>query len=116
MIKELGNLAVHSAKPIRQFDALTAVRELHHFTFWLARTYARGAKPADGLVFDPTALSKETLVPTQTAEQLQKLETDLRDRDEKLSVLLKDKACLDAELVRLRLEIAAAKEARATSM
>ena len=42
LIKDLGNLAVHSHKPIRQFDALTAVRELHHFAFWLARTYARG--------------------------------------------------------------------------
>ena len=38
VIKELGNLAVHSHKPVRQIDALTAVRELHHFTFWLART------------------------------------------------------------------------------
>jgi len=48
MLKDLGNLAVHSHKPIRQFDALTATRELFHICFWLARTYARTAEPADG--------------------------------------------------------------------
>jgi len=52
VIKELGNLAVHSNKPVRQFDALAAVKELFHFTFWLARTYARDGKPADTLAFD----------------------------------------------------------------
>src|SRR5450756_436532 len=41
IIKDLGNQAVHTTKPVRQFDALTAVRELFHVTFWLARTYAR---------------------------------------------------------------------------
>ena len=52
LLKDLGNQAVHSTKPIRQYDALTAVRELFHFCFWLTRTYARGAKPPDGLAFD----------------------------------------------------------------
>ena len=52
LLKDLGNQAVHSARPVRQYDALTAVRELFHFCFWLTRTYARGAKPPDGLAFD----------------------------------------------------------------
>src|SRR5215471_7692008 len=52
VVKDLGNLAVHSHKPIRQFDALTAAKELFHIAYWLARTYARGAKPADGLSFN----------------------------------------------------------------
>ena len=30
VIQRLGNEAVHSQRPIRQFDALTAVRELFH--------------------------------------------------------------------------------------
>ncbi|MHC5729068.1 MAG: DEAD/DEAH box helicase family protein, partial [Nostoc sp.] len=54
----------------------------------------------------------------QTIEQLQKLETQLRDafgglrqRDEKLSTLLADKNALDEELKRLRAEIAKAKKA-----
>jgi type I restriction enzyme, R subunit len=41
VIKDLGNLAVHSHKPIRQVDARAATKELFHFIFWLARTNAR---------------------------------------------------------------------------
>src|SRR5438132_13438937 len=52
VVKDLGNLAVHSHKPVRQLDALTATKELFHFMFWLARTYARTAKPADNLSFN----------------------------------------------------------------
>ena len=60
VIKDLGNLAVHSHKPVRQLDALAATKELFHFMFWLARTYARGAKPADGLSFNPDLLPKSS--------------------------------------------------------
>src|ERR1019366_4350015 len=42
--------------------------------------------------------------------QLQRLETELRERDEKLSSLLADKTALDAELTRLRGEVAEAKK------
>ena len=111
LIKDLGNLAVHSHKTIRELDALAAVRELFHLGYWLAHTYARGAKPPPGLTFDPNALPKTTPLPKQTIEQLQRLETELRERDEKLSALLADKTTLDAELTRLRVEIAEAKKA-----
>src|SRR5216684_408808 len=40
-IKEVGNLAVHSRKPITERDALRAAKELFHFLYWLARTYTR---------------------------------------------------------------------------
>lgn len=115
VIKELGNLAVHSHKPVRQFDAVVAVRELFHFTFWLARTYARGPKPADGLAFNPLLLVRPTsaAVPAQSQEQLQRLENQLRERDEKLSTLLTDRKSLDAELIELRAEVARAKLANA---
>jgi len=110
LINRLGNQAVHGHRPVQQFDALTAVRELFHLGYWLAHTYARGAKPPPGLTFDPNALPKTTL-PKQTIEQLQRLETELRERDEKLSALLAYKTTLDAELARLRVEVAAAKKA-----
>src|SRR5262245_40367714 len=55
VINQLGNQAVHSHRPIQPSDAVTAVRELFHVGYWLARTYARGAKPAPGLAFDPGA-------------------------------------------------------------
>jgi type I restriction enzyme R subunit len=113
VITQLGNQAVHSHRPIRASDALTAVRELFHVGYWLARTYARGVKPAPGLTFDPQALPKTAPIPRQTVEQLQALETALRERDEKLSALLADKTALDEELQRLRAEVAEAKKAAA---
>lgn len=47
----------------------------------------------------------------QPIDQLQRLEAQLHERDEKLSALLSDKAALDAELKQLREEVAAAKQA-----
>ncbi len=82
VITQLGNQAVHSHRPIQQFDALTAVRELFHLGYWLARTYGRAARPAPGLMFDANALPTTAPFPKQTIEQLQKLEAGLRERDE----------------------------------
>jgi type I restriction enzyme R subunit len=108
VIITLGNRAVHN-RPMAQQDGATAVKELFHVSYWLAHTYAMGAKPSPGLTFRPDALPKTTPLPKQTVEQLQRLETQLRERDEKLSTLLADKNALDAELARLRAEVAAAK-------
>ncbi len=114
LIKDVGNLAVHSHKPIHQFDAQTVVRELFHVGYWLAHTYGRGVKPSQGLVFDANVLPKDTPLPKQTLEQLQKLETQIREKDEKLSKLLSDKTTLDAALQRLRTEITEVKKANTT--
>jgi type I restriction enzyme R subunit len=114
IIKDLGNLAVHSHKPIRETDAIAAVRELFHFCFWIARTYARGAKPSDGIDFKPELLPKEVAASHQTVAQLQTLEGQLREKGEKLVELLEGKQALDDELQRLREEVAAAKKANAT--
>jgi type I restriction enzyme R subunit len=114
VINTLGNQAVHSTRPIQPLDALTAVRELFHVSYWLARTYARRDRPPPGLAFDANALPKTAPIPKQTIDQLQKLEAALRERDEKLSVLLADRSALDEELQRLRAEVAAAKKASAT--
>jgi type I restriction enzyme R subunit len=111
VIIKLGNQAVHSAKPVPVNDAINAVREFFHVAYWLAHTYGRSSKPEPGLTFKPEALPKTAPVPKQTIEQLQKLETQLRERDEKLSTLLADKNALDEELKRLRAEITAAKKA-----
>jgi type I restriction enzyme R subunit len=111
VINTLGNRAVHGHRAIPPDDALVAVRELFHVTYWLARTYGRVARPAPGLAFNAAALPKATPSPSQTAEQLQRLEIGLRERDEKLVTLLADKSTLDEELKRLRAEVAAAKQA-----
>lgn len=110
VIKDLGNLAVHSHKPVRQFDALRATKELFHVMFWLARTYSRGTKPADGLSFNVDLLPKTGPTPPQTLEQLQSLESQLRERDEKLAELLSGRKALDDELERSRVEVAEQKK------
>lgn len=113
VVKDLGNLAAHSHKPVRELDALTATKELFHVMFWLARTYARGEKPPDNLSFDPNLLPKAAATSPQTLEQLQRLESQLRERDEKLTDLLSGKKALDEKLERLRIEVAEAKKQNA---
>ena len=104
---------MHSRHVVPEADALAALRELFHVAYWFARTYARRGRTAPGLAFDPTALPRPATTGQQTAEQLRRLEEDLRDRDEKLTLLLKDKDALDEDLKRLRAEVAEAKKAAA---
>ncbi len=113
VINTLGNRAVHSHRPVPEADALAAVRELFHVTYWFARTYGRTGRPAPGLAFDPAALPRPAHAAVQTAEQLQALEARLREKDENLAALLADKTALDEELKRLRAEVAKAKQAAA---
>jgi type I restriction enzyme R subunit len=114
LLKDLGNLAAHSPKPIQQADAIQATTDLFHLLFWLARTYARGARPPDSLTFEPSLLPRNAPVPPQTAAQIQKLEADLSARDEKLFELIADRQNIDEELQRLREEIAAVRKANST--
>jgi len=113
LIKDLGNLAVHSTKKMAPADALDATRELFHFSYWLARTYGRMARPDPSLKFNLGLLPEVSTIPTQTLVQLKKLKADLHAKDEHLSALLADKALLNEELIKLRDEVAAAKQANA---
>ncbi|MDA0575856.1 DEAD/DEAH box helicase family protein [Burkholderia gladioli] len=113
LIKDLGNLAVHGNKKMLETDALSATRELFHFCYWIARNYGRTARPAPGLAFAPGLLPKASDTPALTQPQLQKLSDQLADRNEALATLRNEKAELDAELQRLRAEVAAAKKANA---
>ncbi|MGE3495024.1 MAG: DEAD/DEAH box helicase family protein [Gemmatimonadales bacterium] len=113
VINTLGNRAVHSHRAVPEADALAAVAELFHVAYWFARTYARVARPAPDLGFDPEEVPRTAAVAQQTAEQLRTLEEGLRERDEKLAALLADRGALDEELKRLRAEVTEAKKAAA---
>ncbi len=115
LITRLGNQAVHSHRAVTQFDAVTGVRELFHVCFWLARTYARAAKPADSLAFNPLLLRKTTEVSPQTQEQLQTLAAQLAEKDTKLSALFADKETLSQQLETARREIAEIKKKNAAT-
>ena len=110
-IIRLGNQAVHSNRPIHQVDSVNAVSKLFHVTYWFARTYGRVSKPSPSLTFDPHALPRTSPIPRRTLEQLQTLEAELAARDEELAVQRAANVELDAEVQRLREEIAAAKAA-----
>ncbi|MDT3670760.1 MAG: DEAD/DEAH box helicase family protein [Aromatoleum sp.] len=113
LIKDLGNMAVHSAKKIAPTDAINATRELFHVCYWMARTYGRTSRPDPSQRFDIKLLPTASTLPAQTAEQLEKLAEDLRAKDERLSALLADKTALSEELKKLREAVAAAKQANA---
>lgn len=113
ILKDLGNQAVHSRIAIRQLDAVTAVRELFQFCFWLARNYSRGKPPDDQLLFDTTRLPKTSSLPPQTVSQLQSLEKQLAEKDQKVTELLGERSALDQELQELRAEIAKVRAANA---
>ncbi len=114
LIIQLGNNAAHVGTRATSSDnALAAVRELFHVSFWLARTYARGAKPADTLVFLPMLLPQTSPIPPQTRARLLELEQSLSSKDAQLAELIQQvagQAALDIELQRLREEVAQAKQ------
>ncbi|MDR5794516.1 DEAD/DEAH box helicase family protein [Caballeronia sp. LZ008] len=109
LIKDLGNEAAHSQKKLTQSDAQTAVRELFHFCYWVARTYGRSSRPEPGKLFSIELIPASSAVPQQTQAQLQKLTQELQQRDDNLSALRADHEQTTAELERLRAEVAAAK-------
>jgi len=111
LLKDLGNQAVHSTRPIRQYErANRGARAIP--LLLLAYPHLRaGTKPADGLAFDPNLLPRTSPVPPQTLAQLQTLAAQFADKDTKLAALLSDKAALDEELQRLREEVAQARTA-----
>lgn len=110
-INTLRNRAVHEEKTISAGDASGAVKELFHVCFWFARTYARGQRPADGLAFDASQLTRRDDVVKRAFVQLQKQQKDLEDKDGELTKLLVSKTELDAELKALRAQVAVARQA-----
>jgi type I restriction enzyme R subunit len=113
VIVTLGNRAVHSHRPIPAGDSRQAVKELFHFCYWFARLYGRRQRPDSDLAFDERALPTTTPIPKQTLDQLQRLESQLAEKDEKLSVVLADKEKLSEEIKQLRKDVAAAKKTAA---
>ncbi|MFN9438885.1 MAG: DEAD/DEAH box helicase family protein [Brevundimonas sp.] len=118
IIKDYGNKAVHETRPVPPQNAIICVRELFHFTYWLAHTYGRGARPDPALTFNAEALPRAVQVEASTLAKLQAL---AKDREEGAKALAEaqaarikseeDRVALDAEVKRLQAEIAAVKAA-----
>ena len=100
-IQKIGNLAVHSDKPISSSDALHVVKELFHILYWLARSYSPTLSALGKPTFDINKIpQKDSAVHDRNAEELANLQTTLADRDARLFAK-------EAELARTQEEIAA---------
>lgn len=102
-IQKIGNLAVHSDKPISSSDSLHTLKELFHVLYWLARSYSPSASAIGKQTFDITRIpQKDSAVADRNAEQLAKLQAEQTDKDAQM-------AAKDAELARTIEEIVALK-------
>ncbi|MEU0076295.1 DEAD/DEAH box helicase family protein [Micromonospora tulbaghiae] len=115
IIRKQGNTAVHKSTPVTPKEAVPVVRELFHVMYWIARHYTRDqAKvPASALAFNPDLIPRPipSQVRQQTQAELKALADKLAAQDAALAAEREKSATLDAELAKLRAEIAAAKAA-----
>jgi type I restriction enzyme R subunit len=118
-IKDQGNRAAHDdRKPLSPQDGATTVRELFHVCYWIAWTYATGAKPDPALKFDVSKLEKTLTITASTVAQIQKLREQqdaatkaLEQAEEARKTSEEGRKALEEELTRLRAEVAAARKA-----
>ena len=106
VIHQLGNIAVHGDQEITTEYGLAVTRGLHQFLGWMARVYTRGgAKPEQ---FHASWLpGVESDKPQLSNEQLEKLQDDLKAKDEALDA---ERAAAHAKLSQTETELAELKE------
>ncbi|WP_373532854.1 DEAD/DEAH box helicase family protein [Vampirovibrio sp.] len=119
IIKDLGNLAVHETKAVTPQRAVTSLRELFHFSYWLVHTYAKGQKPSPAIVFSPENLPQTEQVESKRLQEIAKRVEETRKareaaEQERLKVEA-ERLSLESELKQLRDEIAKIKKANAAT-
>ncbi len=106
VIHRQGNQAVHCARTVRQYDAMQVVKELYHLCYWVTHSYFPKAAAAAGAW-------REELVPKPidgsrvvARSELERLEKQLADTNESAFKQQQERDRLDAELQRVRHELA----------
>ena len=117
LIRKLGNVAVHEAKPIPQRAALDALKELHHVVLWAAFRYSTNPQAVPmKAVFDPALAAKAAPL---SRDEIAKLAQRFQAQDEAHAQALAEKdelaAAKDREIAELREQIKAAQAANATT-
>jgi type I restriction enzyme R subunit len=105
VIQKQGNQAVHNNRPVRQYDALQVVKELHHICYWITRSYAPEAAKQAGAWRDdliPKAIVGGKVV---AREELERLEKTLAEQSEATLKQQQERDALDQELQKLRGEL-----------
>jgi type I restriction enzyme, R subunit len=105
VIHKVGNQAVHSARPIRQYDASQVVKELHHLCCWLVRTYSP-ATSLDGVVWKDDCVPRVAGPGVVARKELETLEQQLAKQNEEALKGQEERDALDAELQTLRDQLA----------
>ncbi|MCB1256750.1 MAG: DEAD/DEAH box helicase family protein [Microthrixaceae bacterium] len=116
VVVRAGNRAAHDSASPSPRDSVAAVSSLFEFLYWFGRTYIRGEKPPAGLSFNPRELPPPAPNPVTTAKRIRELQTEVEQGQaakERALELAADKERLEAELDRLRAEVAEAKTAAA---
>ena len=120
LLKDLGNRAAHEAKSIPASDGVSAARELFHLCYWLARTYGQRHVPSGTISFSAEALPFNRAVPAERLDQLNAAAerfveaVKARQAAEARALASEEgRATLEAELAKLRAEVAAARAANA---
>lgn len=113
LVISIGNRAAH-AKATKRADALTAITELFHVAYWLARTYSTKQRPNPSLQFNQSLIPPAPQTAAVAVEELVKQEARLNQQQTENEALKAKLAGLEAtelELAALRAEIAKAKSA-----
>ncbi|MXW75462.1 MAG: DUF4145 domain-containing protein [Acidimicrobiaceae bacterium] len=115
-IQRAGNRAVHESKAPSKLEAVEIVSALFQFCLWFAFTYGRTSKPSLSLRFNPHRLLDAGEAERASLRERQELEERLRDESEertatqmRLAESARTVEELNAELAKLRAEVAAAK-------
>jgi type I restriction enzyme R subunit len=115
IIKDLGNVAVHETRAVTVPRAVTSLRELFHFSYWLVHTYAKGEKPAPSIAFSPENLPQTEQVESKRLQEIaNRIEETRKAREaaEKERFKIEEQRLkLEAEIKLLRDEIAKVKKA-----
>ena len=111
IIQQVGNQAVHEARPIRQQDAMQVVKELHHLCYWLTRTYAPDASREGAAWSDARVLQPVTSAAAVPRKELEVLEKQLEEQAKEFLQRQQERDALDSEIQLLRTHLAVAKAA-----
>jgi type I restriction enzyme R subunit len=105
VIQKQGNQAVHSNRPVRQYDAVQVVKELHHICYWITRAYVPEAAKQAGAWRDeliPKPIDGSSVVPRA---ELERLEAELAERSAATLKQQQERDALDQELQNVRAEL-----------
>lgn len=119
VIRKYGNRASHEGgKPPNAQEAASAVRELFHFCYWVARSYSRGTKPDPALAFDVSKLQTSLTISASTVQKIRqqsdeftRAQKKLKEAEEERKASEEGRKAVEDELARLRAEIEALRKA-----